>query len=72
MIAEPSYAPGQHVLVRYDGMDSENRFFWCGRALGWLPANKTTKLHHQLFPSIELAQQAADQYVTWPVNESRV
>jgi hypothetical protein len=62
-------APNQFFLIRDEGdpaMD-DSSFVWCGRALGWLPNNKTTFNYRVWYPSLELAAEAACEYVKWPV-----
>ena len=68
-IAEPSEARGQFFLIRTDFPEADRRFIWCGRSLGWLPANSTTRVYRHLYPSMQAAEKAAERYVSWPLQE---
>jgi hypothetical protein len=65
-VAEPPYAPGRYILIRMD-LVANDRWFWCGRSLGWLPANVTTSLYHRLYRTVTEAEQAMLRYHTWPL-----
>ena len=69
VIAEPEYARGQFVLIRADLPDTDRRFVWCGRSLGWLPFETTSRAFFRFFSSREAAEEAAEKYVTLPVQE---
>lgn len=66
-ISCPRWAPDKYVLLRADWRASGIAFVWCGRALGWLPSNTTTRMYHVLYGSMEEAQEAADEYIHWPL-----
>ena len=69
IICEPAYAAGQLVLFRVEPPDFERKHAWCGRSLGWRPAETTSNAFFRLFSSREEAQEAADEYITLPLQE---
>jgi len=72
ILAEPEYAPGKTVLIRLDLLNPDNpdrQFIWCGRSLGWLPFKTTSNAFFCFFSSDDEAQEAADKYVSLPVQE---
>ena len=69
IICEPEYAPGQFVLLRVDPPDFTRQYAWCGRSMGWKPFKTTSNAFFQLFRSYQAAEEAADKYVTLPVQE---
>jgi len=71
VVAEPRYAPGRFVLLRADLPDMDRGFVWCGRSLGWRPMETTSTAFVKLFPSEEKATEAADKYVTLPLQDDR-
>ena len=67
--AEPEYAPGKLVLIRFDMPHADRHFIWCGRSMGWMPFKETSNAFFHLFDSEEAAAEAAQQYVTLPLRE---
>ena len=47
-------------------MDLNESWFWCGRALGWQPANAWSACFHVLYSDLEHAEADAMRYVQWP------
>ena len=54
-VIQPPYAAGQYVLVSVN-VCRPGSWFWCGRSLGWLPANLTTSLYHRLYRTVAEAE----------------
>lgn len=69
VIAQPDHAPGRFALLRAELPDLDHWFVWCGRSLGWLPLKTTSSVYVRLFSSWEEAQEAADEYITLPIQE---
>ena len=68
-IAKPEYAPGKYVLFRMDADKPNRAFVWCGRSMGWLPLTTTSNAFFAFFDSREAATEAADKWVTLPLQE---
>jgi len=68
-VCEPEYAPGQFVLIRIDLPHADKQYVWCGRSMGWKPFKTTSNAFFCLFMSKEKALEAADKFVTLPVQE---
>lgn len=68
-IAEPKYAPGRYIIIRSDFPELDHKYVWCGRSLGWLPKNLTTRLYQESYRSVDEAAEVAERYITWPLQE---
>ena len=68
-LAEPEYAPGKLVLIRFDLPHPDRQFAWCGRSMGWMPLQETSNTFFHLFASMDAAAEAADKYIHLPLRE---
>jgi hypothetical protein len=58
-------APG-FFLIRFDGMEIDAKYVWCGEELGWRPVEGTTPPHS--FATEEEAEKAAEKYGGLPLS----
>ena len=70
-IAEPEYALGRFVLLRFDFPYTDRTFAWCGRSMGWLPFKTTSNAFFHLFYSMEAAEKAVKKALTFPLQEEQ-
>jgi hypothetical protein len=68
-ICETIEEPARYFLVRANAPYPNTYYVWCDQLLGWLPFLPTAPFLFCYFPSRQAAIEAADKYITLPVQE---